>query len=89
MKIPFPQITHLIPGTDQLLIITSPGAGSSTKIYRMKDDPSVKTSDLWFDAGEVVYQLAFHPKWKQNGYVFVGSNGASPSPLTPLPKGEG
>jgi glucose/arabinose dehydrogenase len=89
MKIALPQITHLIPGTDQLLVITSPGAGSTTKIYAMKDDPGVKTWDLWYDSAEVVYQLAFHPKFAENGYVYFGSNGNGPSPLTPAAKREG
>jgi hypothetical protein len=43
MKMPYAMITHLIPGTDELLVITSPGSGNSTKIYRMKDSPKVKT----------------------------------------------
>lgn len=84
----YPQITHLIPGSDQLLVITSPGAGNSTKIYRMVDDPKVKSWDLWFESTDVAYQLAFHPKWADNGYVYVGSNGATPSPLIPHPKGD-
>jgi glucose/arabinose dehydrogenase len=86
MKMPYAQITYLIPGTNELLVITSPGAGSSTKIHRMKDEPNVKTWDLWFDSADVVYQMAFHPRWAENGYVYIGSNGAGPSPTTPLPK---
>ncbi|MBI2804227.1 MAG: PQQ-dependent sugar dehydrogenase [Planctomycetes bacterium] len=88
LKMAYPQITHLIPGTDQLLVVTSPNNGTSTKIYRMKDDPKVNTWDLWFDSGEVVYQLAFHPKFAENGYVFVGSNGNTPTPMTTTPKGQ-
>src|SRR5262249_16382721 len=43
IKIDFPEITHLIPRSDQLLVITLPDAGNSTKIYRMTDDPKVKS----------------------------------------------
>lgn len=89
MPMPYTQITHLIPGTDQLLVITSPAAGGSTKIFRMKDDPAVKSWDPWFESADVVYQMEFHPKWAENGYIYVGSNGSSPTPLTPHPKGEG
>ncbi len=78
MKMPYPQITHLIPGSDQLLVITMPEAGQSTKIYRMKDDPAVKTWEPWLTTTELVFQLAFHPKFAQNGYIFVGSNGVWP-----------
>jgi hypothetical protein len=82
MKMVYPQITHRIPGCDDLLVVTSPNNGNATKIYRMKDDPKVSTWDLWFDSGEVVYQLEFHPKWAENGFIFVGSNGDTPTPLT-------
>lgn len=83
LKMVYPQITHRIPGTDQILVVTSPSAGNVTKIYRMKDDPKVKEWEgLWFDSAEVVYQLEFHPKWSENGYIFVGSNGNAPTPLT-------
>ena len=85
LKMIYPQITHRIPGTDQILVITSPNAGNSTKIFRMKDDAKVNDWDLWYDATEVVYQLEFHPKWADNGYVYVGSNGNG---ATPLAKGE-
>ena len=89
MKLPYVQITHCIPGANQLLVITSPGAGNSTKIYRMTDDPKVNSWDLWLDTSDIVYQMEFHPKWAENGYIYVGSNGASLSPMTPLVKEEG
>ena len=52
---------HPIPGTDELLVITSPGSGSSTKIYRLKDDPRVKSWDLWFESTDVVTRWRFIP----------------------------
>ena len=78
MKMDYPEITHHIPGSDQLLVITLPNNGTSTKIFRMKDDPAVKTWDSWHTTTEVVYQLAFHPKFAENGYVYFGSNGVEP-----------
>src|SRR5262249_10299242 len=74
MKMVYPEITHLIPGTDQLLVITLPGGGyaGATKIYRMTDDPNANSWNLWLDSNDVVYQIEFHPKWAENGYVFVG-----------------
>jgi uncharacterized repeat protein (TIGR03806 family) len=77
MKMIYPEITHLIPGTDQLLVITLPGGGyaGATKIYRMTDDPKANSWNPWLDSNDVVYQMEFHPKWAENGYVFVGGNG--------------
>jgi len=83
----YPQITHWIPGSDQLLVVTLPSAGASSKIYRMTDDPNVADWELWMESADVIYQLEFHPKFAQNGYVFVGSNGDNPSPLKVEPKG--
>ena len=75
MKMDYPEITHLIPGTNQLLVVTLPGAGNNTKIYRMTDDAKTSSWDLWHETADVVYQLAFHPKWAENGYVYLGNNG--------------
>ncbi len=89
MKMPYMQITHRIPGSDQLLAVTSPGAGNTTKIYRLKDDPKVNAWEgLWLDTADIVYQLEFHPKWVDNGYIYVGSNGETASPLTPKVEGK-
>src|SRR5207249_648551 len=64
-----------------------PGAGESTKIYRMKDDPKASSWDLWLTSSEIVFQIAFHPKFAENGYVFLGNNGTG-SAAPPVPKGE-
>ncbi|MBI3823495.1 MAG: PQQ-dependent sugar dehydrogenase, partial [Planctomycetes bacterium] len=74
----YPEITHLIPGSDELLVVTLPNAGTSSIIYRMKDDPKVSAWDLWLESTEVIYQLEFHPKFGENGYIYVGSNGVRP-----------
>ena len=73
--IPWPVISHHIPGSDQLLIITLERAWDAAKIYRMTDDPKVKTWDLWLESKDTLVQLEFHPKWKDNGYVYIGGNG--------------
>jgi glucose/arabinose dehydrogenase len=77
MKMSFPLITAHIPGSDQILVVTLPGGGytGSTKIHRMTDDPKAQTWDPWLDSIDVVYQIEFHPRWADNGYVFIGSNG--------------
>jgi glucose/arabinose dehydrogenase len=77
LKMTYPLITAHIPNSDQLLVITLPGGGynGATKIQRMTDDPKVRSFDLWLDSIDVVYQIEFHPRWAENGYVYLGSNG--------------
>ena len=47
------------------------------------DDPphegrsQVKAWELWLDSADTVYQIEFHPKLAENGYVYIGSNGAA------------
>ncbi|MSU76689.1 MAG: hypothetical protein EXS16_01205 [Gemmataceae bacterium] len=77
-KLDFVSITHVIPGTDELLVITMPNTGTSSKIYRMKDKADVETLDLWLESPDLLFQLEFHPKWKENGYIYVGNNGTRP-----------
>jgi uncharacterized repeat protein (TIGR03806 family) len=80
MKIPWPLITAAIPGSDQLLVISLDRASEMAKIYRMKDDPGVKSWDLWLDSPDTVVQIEFHPHWAQNGYVYLGGNGSQKDP---------
>jgi uncharacterized repeat protein (TIGR03806 family) len=82
LKMSYPLITSRIPQSDQLLVVTLPGGGyaGSTKIYRMTDEPSTKSWKPWLESNEVVYQMEFHPKWADNGYVFIGGNGPYDAP---------
>ena len=72
-----------IPGSDQLLYISQDRPGAATTIYRMKDDPSTKTADsikmLETPENGTAYDLCFHPKFAENGYIYIGWNG-TPDP---------
>jgi len=80
MKIAWPVITARIPQSDQLLVISLDRSSEMAKIYRMKDDAKVKTWDLWLDSNDTIFQIEFHPKWTENGYVFLGGNGSQKDP---------
>ncbi len=80
LAIKWPLITAHIPGSDQLLVITLDRANEMAKIHRMKDDPKVNTWDLWLDSKDTIVQIEFHPKWAENGYVFLGGNGSQKDP---------
>jgi len=74
MKMAWPEIPILIPGSDEFLIIALTNSYGQTRIYRMKDDPKVKTWDLWLSSTDTAYQIEFHPKFAENGFVYIGSN---------------
>jgi uncharacterized repeat protein (TIGR03806 family) len=75
----FPIMVKAVPGTDQLLLITQDRPYSATGFWRVKDDPDVKTADAvkMFDTpdGGSATDFCFHPKFTENGYVYVGWNG--------------
>lgn len=74
---PFPIMARPVPGTDQLLAITESGPYEAATLVRLPDRPNVTDRDavklLSFPG--VAYDLAFHPRYSENGYVYVGWNG--------------
>ncbi|MCI0377101.1 MAG: PQQ-dependent sugar dehydrogenase [Gemmataceae bacterium] len=77
------KIPHLIgathqPGSDRILFIYSPksaGYGPTT-ICRSKDTADVKEFETLLELTDTAYDIAFHPKFADNGYFYVGSNGS-------------
>ncbi len=64
------------PGSDRILFVTEPGQYAPSKLMRMRDVPDVFDPETLLEAdGSVHYDIAFHPQFAENGYVFVGSNG--------------
>jgi uncharacterized repeat protein (TIGR03806 family) len=63
------------PGSRRLIIIEEKSAYSPTMIRRTKDDPSNGEMELLIDPQGVAYSVCFHPKFLENGYVYIGSNG--------------
>ncbi|MDA1180187.1 MAG: PQQ-dependent sugar dehydrogenase, partial [Planctomycetota bacterium] len=46
------------------------------RILRVADDPDATTSDLILEIPKwLVYNVAFHPKYQENGYLYLGMNG--------------
>jgi hypothetical protein len=54
------------PGTDRLFVAERYG-----KVYSFPNDPTVARADLFLDVGKVIYGIAFHPRFAENGYVYV------------------
>jgi glucose/arabinose dehydrogenase len=74
----WPIQVRAVPGTDQMLVITESGPYGPTQLYRFKDDPAVTTADavkiMDLPHGGVAYDIAFHPKFADNGFVYIGWN---------------
>jgi uncharacterized repeat protein (TIGR03806 family) len=72
----FPIMAKAIPGTDQLLVITETAPYAETFLVRVKDDVAASDADAvkLMDTHGVAYDFAFHPRFADNGFVYVGWN---------------
>jgi uncharacterized repeat protein (TIGR03806 family) len=66
-----------LPGTDELLVVLQGGeAGTPAKIVRVKDDPQTdRLAPLLELDRRLIYAVTFHPRFSENGFVYVFSNG--------------
>ncbi len=53
------------------------GYGGPGKIYAGEDRTDFAQPELKLEIPEIIYGLAFHPNFQQNGYVYIGCNGKS------------
>jgi glucose/arabinose dehydrogenase len=72
----FPIAVRHQPGSDRLLVITENGPYGPTQIRRFVDDPTAKELEMLLDLDAVAYDIVFHPKFADNGYVYIGMNAA-------------
>ena len=70
------------PGSDRLLYVTEPGDYKPSKLMRMRDAPDAFEPETLLEVdhpnpkqGTVHYSIVFHPRFAENGYVYIGSNG--------------
>jgi uncharacterized repeat protein (TIGR03806 family) len=70
------------PGTNRLFVITQGGEKDRpSRILRIEDDPAVKKTELFYElSGRLLYGFTFHPKYGENGQVFIFSNGPTGKP---------
>lgn len=54
------------PGTNRLFVAERKG-----KIYSFENNPQVEKAELLLDIGKTVYGFVCHPKFKENGFVYV------------------
>ena len=67
------------PGSDRLIFSTEPSAYWPSTLMRMRDDEADFEPEVLIPADDttVHYAITFHPKFADNGYVFIGSNGVN------------
>jgi uncharacterized repeat protein (TIGR03806 family) len=77
----FPIQVARVPGSTEALLITQPRSYGPTAVSLFPLKPGVKDTDavkLFDTPGEgTAYDIAFHPKFAENGYVYFGWNGKS------------
>lgn len=72
LNIGWPICMERIPGTDYLLVINEARSYAPARLHLMKDDPNVKETTTLIDFKGVAYDVAFHPEFNENGFLYVG-----------------
>ena len=90
LKLEWPIDVQVEPGTKNLIVITEAGAYGPTLIKRFPMNAALTTSstaeqiaapelsagfETLFDPQGVAYSIAFHPRFTENGFMYIGSNG--------------
>ena len=79
-----PVFATRIPGTDQILAGLQPKSGSSFTVVRFHDHPEVdSTTPVLELPGFLAYNITFHPRFAENGYLYVGASGPSSPGFVP------
>lgn len=65
------------PGRDSLLLLECNGYVSNRKgrLCRIADDPEVVEPEVLLELDESIYDVCFHPRFAENGWMFIGANG--------------
>lgn len=75
VKMSYPIAVRHIPGSNQLLTITEERSYGDTVINQMQDSADANDMKVILDLKGVAYDIAFHPQFHENGYVYIGWNG--------------
>ncbi len=71
----FPLSVHPIPGADQMLAVCTESSSGLCTIYHMKDSADIVKLEPALTPNNTTYGIAFHPRWRENGYIYLGNNG--------------
>jgi uncharacterized repeat protein (TIGR03806 family) len=80
LKLPNPIQVRRIPGTDELCVLTHESQSKATSLVRFADDEGVEKTEPLVSVEGLAYDFNFHPKFAENGYVYIGWAGPIKAP---------
>lgn len=87
-RVNFPISIVRQPGTELMWIVHQPKPYAPSSIGRLNVGDATGTLETLLESDETVYDLVFHPRFAENGYVYVGGNGTYVPPPPPAAKPE-
>ena len=75
LKLEWPVDVQVEPGSKRFIVIEEQGPYGPTKIMRTTDASNQTELELLLDPMGVAYNIVFHPKFRENGFMYIGSNG--------------
>lgn len=75
LKIDQPVYAAVEPGTNGMFVIELQKGKDPAKIHRVNDSADVSTSQTLLSVDRLLYGLTFHPKYAENRYVYLITNG--------------
>ncbi|SVA49547.1 uncharacterized protein METZ01_LOCUS102401, partial [marine metagenome] len=82
LKLPFPITMAVVPGTNVMLAVIQDWSYAPSRIIRFEDKPGVDSFETMHKYDGVVYDFAFHPKFAENGFFYVGWNDGKRTRIT-------
>lgn len=79
LKLEWPVDVQFEPGSKRFLVIEEQGPYGPTKLMRTTDASDQTELEMLVDTKGVAYNILFHPKFLENGFMYVGSNGKTGS----------
>jgi glucose/arabinose dehydrogenase/mono/diheme cytochrome c family protein len=72
-----PIMVAVEPGRESLLLLECSGYTPVRKarVSRLADDPNATDPEVLLDLDESIYDVCFHPRFAENGYLYIGANG--------------
>jgi glucose/arabinose dehydrogenase len=63
------------PDGDRLLVVVQESSGGASRVLRFRDEPDVDSAETLLSVDRAAYDIAFHPNFDKNGYLYVSSKG--------------
>lgn len=77
LKTTFPITIVPEPGRNSYLLLENNGYGPvrKSRLLRVTNDADIATPEVLLEFDESIYDACFHPRFAENGYLFIGANG--------------